>query len=199
MTLLHPTTRADWRSWLAAHHDRETEIWLVYNKRHTGEPRVEYDDAVEEALCFGWIDSVVRTIDENRYAQKLTPRKAKSKWFPSNRERFARMVREGKMAPAGMAKAPPPEEDPVAEMAPAKRVGDARSGLHRGGVAGQRRGLDEFLQSCPFVPAAVCGLDRGRQEGGDAAEAVGGGGVLVGAGQEAGVEVEGGGSGVLPR
>jgi uncharacterized protein YdeI (YjbR/CyaY-like superfamily) len=128
MTLLHPTTRADWRSWLAANHDRETEIWLVYNKRHTGEPRVEYDDAVEEALCFGWIDSIVRTIDADRYAQKFTPRKAKSKWSASNRERFARMVREGKMTPAGMAKAPPPEEDPVAEMAPAKRAGDAVPG-----------------------------------------------------------------------
>lgn len=89
---------------------------------------MEYDDAVEEALCFGWIDSIVRTIDENRYAQKFTPRKAKSKWSASNRERFARMVREGKMTSAGLAKAPPPLEDPVAEMAPAKRVGDAVPG-----------------------------------------------------------------------
>jgi uncharacterized protein YdeI (YjbR/CyaY-like superfamily) len=128
MTLLHPTTRADWRAWLAANHDRETEIWLVYNKRHTGEPRVEYDDAVEEALCFGWIDSIVRTIDENRYAQKFTPRKVKSKWSASNRERFARMVREGKMTPAGMAKAPPPEEDGDAAKAPAQRVGDSVPG-----------------------------------------------------------------------
>ena len=111
MTTIHPTTRADWRSWLAAHHDRETEIWLVYNKRHTGEPRVEYDDAVEEALCFGWIDSIVRTIDADRYAQKFTPRKAKSKWSESNTERFARMVREGKMTAAGLAKSPPQEED----------------------------------------------------------------------------------------
>lgn len=128
MTFLHPTTRADWRSWLAANHDRETEIWLVYNKRHTGEPRVEYDDAVEEALCFGWIDSVVRTIDADRYAQKFTPRKARSKWSASNRERFARMVREGRMTPAGLAKAPPPEEDGPAAQSPAKRVGDSVPG-----------------------------------------------------------------------
>jgi uncharacterized protein YdeI (YjbR/CyaY-like superfamily) len=114
MTTLHPTTRADWRSWLALHHDRETEIWLVYNKRHTGEPRVEYDDAVEEALCFGWIDSIVRTIDADRYAQKFTPRKAKSKWSESNKERFARMVREGKMTAAGLAKSPPEENEGVA-------------------------------------------------------------------------------------
>ena len=107
MTITHPTTRAAWRSWLAAHHDRETEIWLIYNKRHTGEPRVEYDDAVEEALCFGWIDSIVRTIDENRYAQKFTPRKAKSKWSELNKRRFAKMVAEGKMTAAGLAKSPP--------------------------------------------------------------------------------------------
>ena len=110
MTTTHPTTRAAWRSWLAAHHDRETEIWLVYNKRHTGEPRVEYDDAVEEALCFGWIDSIVRTIDEDRYAQKFTPRKAKSKWSELNRRRFAKMVAEGKMTAAGLAKSPPEDE-----------------------------------------------------------------------------------------
>src|SRR5947199_7334714 len=119
MTLLHPTTRAAWRSWLAANHDRETEIWLVYNKRHTGEPRVEYDDAVEEALCFGWIDSIVRTIDADRYAQKFTPRKAKSKWSASNLERFARMVREGKMTPAGLAKSPPNEADGATTTPPA--------------------------------------------------------------------------------
>ena len=117
MTTTHPTTRAGWRAWLAAHHDRETEIWLVYNKRHTGEPRVEYDDAVEEALCFGWIDSIVRTIDEDRYAQKFTPRKAKSKWSELNRRRFAKMVAEGKMTAAGLAKSPP-EDDGGAEVKP---------------------------------------------------------------------------------
>jgi uncharacterized protein YdeI (YjbR/CyaY-like superfamily) len=119
MTILHPTTRAAWRSWLAANHDRETEIWLVYNKRHTGEPRVEYDDAVEEALCFGWIDSIVRTIDADRYAQKFTPRKAKSKWSELNRERFVRMVREGKMTAAGLAKSPPADVAEAKAKAPA--------------------------------------------------------------------------------
>lgn len=119
MVTAHPTTRADWRAWLAAHHDRETEIWLVYNKRHTGEPRVEYDDAVEEALCFGWIDSIVRTIDADRYAQKFTPRKARSKWSELNRRRFAKMVAEGKMTAAGLAKAPPEDEGRAVENLPA--------------------------------------------------------------------------------
>jgi uncharacterized protein YdeI (YjbR/CyaY-like superfamily) len=119
MTTHHPTTRADWRAWLTAHHDRETEIWLIYNKRHTGEPRVEYEEAVEEALCFGWIDSIVRTIDENRYAQKFTPRKAKSKWSESNLKRFAKLVREGKMTEAGLAKAPPQEREETVAPSPA--------------------------------------------------------------------------------
>ncbi len=119
MNTFHPTTRPAWRAWLAAHHDRESEIWLIYSKRHTQQPRVEYAEAVEEALCFGWIDSIVRTIDADRYAQKFTPRKAKSKWSASNLERFARMVREGKMTAAGLAKAPPEEAVAAAPKAPA--------------------------------------------------------------------------------
>jgi uncharacterized protein YdeI (YjbR/CyaY-like superfamily) len=119
MNLLHPTTRESWRAWLAENHDREPEIWLVYSKRHTGLPRVEYDDAVEEALCFGWIDSIVRSLDEDRYAQKFTPRKAKSKWSDLNRKRFAQMVAEGKMTAAGLARPPSPEEE--APKAPVDR------------------------------------------------------------------------------
>jgi len=138
MTTTHPTTRAAWRAWLAAHHDREKEIWLVYNKRHTGAPRVEYDDAVEEALCFGWIDSIVRTIDADRYAQKFTPRKAKSKWSELNRRRFAKMVREGKMTPAGLAKSPPQDENGATKNKPS--AGDSVPGyieeaLRANGVA----------------------------------------------------------------
>src|SRR6476619_1699410 len=86
MTLLHPTTRAAWRAWLAENHDRVTEIWRVYSKRHTGQPRVEYDDAVEEALCFGWIDSIVRPLDEEKYMQKFTPRKTKTVWCALNKK-----------------------------------------------------------------------------------------------------------------
>jgi uncharacterized protein YdeI (YjbR/CyaY-like superfamily) len=119
MNTLHPTTRPAWRAWLAANHDRETEIWLIYSKRHTNAPRVEYDEAVEEALCFGWIDSIVRTIDADRYAQKFTPRKAKSKWSALNLERFARMVREGKMTAAGLAKAPPEDAGAAIPKPPA--------------------------------------------------------------------------------
>ncbi len=103
---VHVTTRAAWRAWLQENHASEREVWLVYSKRHTGEPRVEYDDAVEEALCFGWIDSIVRRLDEDRYAQKFTPRRPGSQWSEPNRKRYAKLLAAGLLAPAGLQNAP---------------------------------------------------------------------------------------------
>jgi len=100
---LYVRNRSEWRSWLEKNAAESAEIWLVYYKKHTGKPSVPYDDAVEEALCFGWIDSIVKTIDDETYAQKFTPRKAKSKWSASNIERMQRMIAESKMTPAGLA------------------------------------------------------------------------------------------------
>jgi uncharacterized protein YdeI (YjbR/CyaY-like superfamily) len=104
---LEVTLREEWRAWLAEHHDREAAIWLVFWKKHTGRPCVSYQDAVDEALCFGWIDTLVRRLDDDRYAQKFMPRKPKSNWTEANRRIFARLVREGRMTPAGLAKGPP--------------------------------------------------------------------------------------------
>ncbi|MGD1149471.1 MAG: YdeI/OmpD-associated family protein [Thermoanaerobaculaceae bacterium] len=101
--MLHVTSRDAWRAWLERNHQSETEVWLVFFKAHTGKPRVEYEDAVEEAVCFGWIDSLVKRLDDERYAQKFTPRKPGSTWSPSNRRRVAKLVRENRMTPAGMA------------------------------------------------------------------------------------------------
>lgn len=109
METLHVTTREEWRAWLAAHHETESEIWIVYYKQHTGQPRISYDEVVEEALCFGWIDSLVRRLDDDRYAQKVTPRKNTAKWSPSNLRRFADLVKAGRMTAAGLAKGPPPD------------------------------------------------------------------------------------------
>ena len=75
-------------------------------KQHTGKPRVEYEEAVQEALCFGWVDSLVKRIDEDRTATKYTPRKPGSRWSPSNVARFAKLVREGRMTPAGLVHRP---------------------------------------------------------------------------------------------
>ena len=101
---LHVTNRDDWRAWLSKNHDTKKEIWLIYYKRHTGKPRILYDDAVEEALCFGWIDSLVKKIDDEKFAQKFTPRKGRSKWSEANKKRARKMIKEGKMTKAGLAK-----------------------------------------------------------------------------------------------
>ena len=70
--------RKSWRAWLAEHHDSETEVWLIYYRKETGKPRISYNDAVEEALCYGWVDSIVRGIDEERFAQRFSKRKTLS-------------------------------------------------------------------------------------------------------------------------
>jgi uncharacterized protein YdeI (YjbR/CyaY-like superfamily) len=101
---LHVTSRSEWRAWLEEHNDKETEVWLFYYKAHTGKPRVPYEDAVEEALCFGWIDSIVRRLDDESYAQKFTPRRSTSTWSASNRRRLVKLIGEGRMTPAGLAK-----------------------------------------------------------------------------------------------
>jgi uncharacterized protein YdeI (YjbR/CyaY-like superfamily) len=91
-----------WRAWLEDHFDRVTEIWLVYNKKETSLPSIEYGASVEEALCFGWVDSLIKKIDENQYARKFTPRKEKSKWSESNKKRVEKMVKAGRMTIHGM-------------------------------------------------------------------------------------------------
>ena len=96
--------RKEWREWLENNRDTETEIWLIYYKKHTGVERIQYDDAVEEAICFGWIDSIVKRIDDERFMQKFTPRKEKSNWSKLNKGRAERMIKTGSMTEAGMVK-----------------------------------------------------------------------------------------------
>lgn len=100
----HATDRRAWRRWLQRNHDRATGVWLIYYKQGSGGSRVSYNDAVEEALCFGWIDSIVRRLDEARYVQLFTPRKAKSTWSRSNKVRVERLIAAGLMTDAGFAK-----------------------------------------------------------------------------------------------
>jgi uncharacterized protein YdeI (YjbR/CyaY-like superfamily) len=101
---LHVTDRQEWRAWLEKNHAMEKEVWLIYFKKHTGNPRIPYDDAVEEALCFGWIDSIVSKIDEDKYCQKFTPRKEKSSWSELNKKRVERLIKQGRMTEIGLAK-----------------------------------------------------------------------------------------------
>ena len=104
-TLLVETVE-QWRKWLAEHHDSESDVWLVFHKRHTGRPSIAYEDAIVQALCFGWVDSLIKRLDDERYARKFTPRKADSRWSYINRKRYARLKADGKLAPSGMRRAP---------------------------------------------------------------------------------------------
>ncbi len=101
---VHPLTRAEWRAWLEANHTRRDGVWLVTFKKDTGLPRVEYDEAVEEALCFGWVDSKANKLDEQRSLLWFAPRKPRTGWSKPNKERVERMLAAGLMAPAGLAK-----------------------------------------------------------------------------------------------
>ena len=99
-----PSSRSDWRKWLEQNHDREQEVWLVYLKAGGGKTNIDYESSVEEALCFGWIDSIIQKIDEEKYARKFNPRRIASKWSETNKRRVIKVIREGRMTEAGMAK-----------------------------------------------------------------------------------------------
>ena len=101
---VHPPTREAWRAWLVEHQTRTTGIWLVSYKKATGKPRVEYDAAVEEALCFGWVDSKPNSLDAERTLLWFAPRKPGSGWSRPNKLRVERMMQAGQMAQAGLCK-----------------------------------------------------------------------------------------------
>jgi uncharacterized protein YdeI (YjbR/CyaY-like superfamily) len=96
-------SREQWRAWLAEHHASERGTWLVTYKRTSGGPYVPYEATVEEALCFGWVDSLGRALDERRSMQLFTPRRTRSRWSRPNKERVERLLAAGSMEPAGLA------------------------------------------------------------------------------------------------
>jgi uncharacterized protein YdeI (YjbR/CyaY-like superfamily) len=99
---LYVTNRKQWRAWLAKHHKTKKEIWLVYYRKDSGKRRIPYNDAVEEALCYGWIDSTNKGIDAERLAQRFSPRRKNSPVSPMNKERIRRLIAAKKMTKAGM-------------------------------------------------------------------------------------------------
>lgn len=94
--------RNEWRAWLEKNHANESEIWLVFYKVKTKKKSIKYEEAVEEALCFGWIDSTVRRIDDEKHMQKYTPRKLKSNWSATNKAKIEKLLKAGVMAQAGL-------------------------------------------------------------------------------------------------
>lgn len=97
---LYVTDRRAWRKWLQKNFDKEKEVWLVFPNKASGKLRLSYNDAVEEALCFGWIDSIVKKLDPHRSAQRFSPRKDHSNWSQPNRERLVWLMKKGKIHPS---------------------------------------------------------------------------------------------------
>ena len=104
-TFLARTTK-QWREWLDEHHDSESEVWLIFHRLHTGMASIAYQDALDEALCFGWVDSLVKRLDDRRYARKFTPRRADSRWSITNRKRYSALKVSGRLEPAGINRPP---------------------------------------------------------------------------------------------
>jgi uncharacterized protein YdeI (YjbR/CyaY-like superfamily) len=108
---VHPLTRAEWRRWLKQNHARAEGIWLISYKKDTGKPRIDYDEAVEEALCFGWIDSKPNKLDDERSMLWMAPRKPGANWSRLNKERVERLTAAGRMTLAGLAKVAAAQRD----------------------------------------------------------------------------------------
>lgn len=100
---LYVSTRRSWRNWLLKNHKKEKDIWLLYPKKHTGKARIPYGDAVEEALCFGWIDSIAKKVDDDFFAQRFSPRRKGSMWSEPNIIRMRRLISSGLAKPPGIA------------------------------------------------------------------------------------------------
>jgi len=99
-----PASPADWRAWLQAHHATQQSVWLIYHKKHTGVPSLTWSQAVDEALCFGWIDSQAKPLDADRYMQFFSRRKPTSAWSRVNKEKVQRLIAAGLMTEAGLAR-----------------------------------------------------------------------------------------------
>ena len=100
---LRVRSRGAWRRWLARHHASMSEIWLILNKRHVKRPGLAYEDAIQEALCFGWIDGILKRIDDECHVLRFSPRRPNSVWSDANKRRVVRLTRDGEMTEAGLA------------------------------------------------------------------------------------------------
>jgi uncharacterized protein YdeI (YjbR/CyaY-like superfamily) len=101
---LHVTGAEEWRAWLESNHAVEKEVWLTIYKKHTAKPSITIEEATEEALCFGWIDSMMKRIDDEKHVQRYTPRKKGSIWSEKNKKWVAELIEQGRMTEAGLAK-----------------------------------------------------------------------------------------------
>ena len=176
-------TLEQWRNWLADHHDSESEVWLVFHKRHTGRPSIAYQDALDEALCFGWVDSLIKRLDDARYARKFTPRKADSKWSAVNRKHYARLKASGRLKPPGLNREPT-DRSYDARPRPSIIPVYIQEALQRSPTAWR-----QFRESCALLPAKLHRLDRFREAARNEVEAVTGGNPVACRREDPGIEI----------
>lgn len=137
---VHPKSVAEWRGWLRDNHDKVKGVWLVAYKAATGKARMTYEESIPDALCYGWIDSVNKPLDEERTALLFTPRKAGSGWSRTNKVRIARLVKEGRMQPAGLAKIEAAKRDGSWTLLDSVEALEVPDDLRKAlGVAGMRK------------------------------------------------------------
>lgn len=104
MEQLYVKTLTEWKSWLEENHDSSSGVWLVFYKKESGKPSLTYEEAIEEALCYGWIDSIIKKVDEECFLRKFTPRNDDSKWSDLNKKRVEKLIHENRMTEYGLAK-----------------------------------------------------------------------------------------------
>ncbi len=104
MKTIEVKNRVEWRAWLAENHNRVSEIWLIYYKKETGISSIAYEESLDEALCYGWVDSLIKKLDDTKYVRKFTPRKDNSKWSLVNKKRVEVLISDGLMTEHGMKK-----------------------------------------------------------------------------------------------
>jgi uncharacterized protein YdeI (YjbR/CyaY-like superfamily) len=143
---LHFAEREAWRAWLAEHHDKEPVVWLVFYKAHTGRQSISYDAAVEEALCFGWVDSIIKRLDDSRYLRKFTPRTDTGRWSTLNLKRVQHLVETGRMTEIGLGKLDAGVQ-PV--VPPARRKFTTIPLFFRRALAGNTKARQNFTSLAP--------------------------------------------------
>lgn len=156
----------EWRAWLTAHHRDCNEVWLIFPRKESGRPSVAYDEALDEALCFGWIDSIIQKIDDSRYARKFTPRRDTEKWSAVNLRRMQRLHREGRLLPSGLAViAPELLDDPqAAERATRPRELEVPAELQEA-LADNAAAREFFAAIAPSHRRRFCGwVGEGKKE-----------------------------------
>jgi uncharacterized protein YdeI (YjbR/CyaY-like superfamily) len=160
------TDRRTWRAWLRKNGRRTSEIWLVFYKKHTGERCVSYDAAVEEALCWGWIDGKLRRIDDRKHMVRFTPRRPGSIWSEANKARVRRMIRQGKMTRAGLALVEDAKKSGQWQRASARETADEPPPDLKRALARNRKARENFEAFAPSYRKMYVAwvLDAKREE-----------------------------------